>query len=75
MLPETRNIPLEEIAKIFGDEDQVAVYSENLYVDDNTHQIVVGDGERTTRVIDEVSPDAATEYKQGGPAVVEKEVA
>lgn len=75
MLPETRNIPLEEIAKIFGDQDHVAVYSANLYVDDNTHQIVVGDGERTTQVVDEVYPDTATEYKQGGHAAVEKEVA
>jgi hypothetical protein len=54
VLPENRNISLEEIAKIFGDEDQVAVYSENLYVDDNTHQVVVGDRERATQVVDEV---------------------
>jgi hypothetical protein len=47
----------------------------NLYVGDNTHQIVVGDGEKTTQVVDEVDPDAVTEYKQGGHVAVEKEVA
>jgi hypothetical protein len=41
-LPETKNIPLEEMAKLFGD-DSVAVYAEDLHVDRNTHELVVDD--------------------------------
>jgi hypothetical protein len=40
VLPETKNIPLEEMAKLFGD-DEVAVYAEDLHVDHNTHELVV----------------------------------
>ncbi|OAL40054.1 hypothetical protein AYO20_00472 [Fonsecaea nubica] len=38
-LPETKNIPLEEMAKLFGDE--VAVYAEDLHVDHRTHELIV----------------------------------
>ena len=38
-LPETKNIPLEEMAKLFGDE--VVVYAEDLHVDHNTHELIV----------------------------------
>lgn len=38
-LPETKNIPLEEMAKLFGDE--VAVYADDIHVDHNTHELVV----------------------------------
>lgn len=38
-LPETKNIPLEEMAKLFGDE--VAVYAEDLHVDQRTHELIV----------------------------------
>ena len=38
-LPETKNIPLEEMGKLFGDE--VVVYAEDLHVDHNTHELIV----------------------------------
>ena len=38
-LPETKGIPLAEMAKIFGDE--VAVYAEDLHIDHRTHELIV----------------------------------
>lgn len=43
-LPETKGIPLEEIAKIFGDDDEVAVYAEYIHVDHNTHELIIDEG-------------------------------
>ena len=40
-LPETRGVPLEEIGSIFGDSDKVVVYSQDIHVDRNTHQLVM----------------------------------
>ncbi|KAK5064580.1 hypothetical protein LTR84_000413 [Exophiala bonariae] len=39
VLPETKNIPLEEMAKLFGED--VAVYAQDLHFDSNTHELVV----------------------------------
>lgn len=38
-IPETKNIPLEEMGTIFGDD--VAVYAEDLHVDHRTHELIV----------------------------------
>lgn len=38
--PDTRGLPLEEVAAIFGDQDEVAVYARDLEVDVNEHKIV-----------------------------------
>jgi sugar porter (SP) family MFS transporter len=40
-LPETKGVPLEEIAAIFGDADEVMVFSEDIHVDHTTHDLVV----------------------------------
>ena len=40
-LPETKGVPLEEIAAIFGDADEVMVFSEDIHIDHNTHDLVV----------------------------------
>ncbi|KAF2418476.1 MFS general substrate transporter [Tothia fuscella] len=40
-LPETKGIPLEEMAKLFGDPDEVMVYAEDIHMDRNTHELVV----------------------------------
>lgn len=40
-LPETKGVPLEEIAAIFGDAEDVMVFSEDIHVDHNTHDLVV----------------------------------
>ncbi|KIW69737.1 hypothetical protein PV04_05595 [Phialophora macrospora] len=37
--PDTRRIPLEEIAALFGDEDEVAVYQYELEIEPTTHAI------------------------------------
>ena len=37
--PGNQRIPLEEMAKLFGDE--VVVYAEDLHVDHNTHELIV----------------------------------
>jgi len=40
-VPELKGLPLEEVAKIFGDTDEVMVYSEDIHVDHTTHELVV----------------------------------
>lgn len=40
-LPETKNIPLEEMAALFGDTDEVAVFSTQIHMNKNTHEISV----------------------------------
>jgi len=40
-LPETKGVPLEEIAAIFGDTEEVMVFSEDIHVDHRTHDLVV----------------------------------
>ncbi|KAH0842641.1 MFS transporter, SP family, sugar:H+ symporter [Fonsecaea pedrosoi] len=41
VIPETKGLPLEEISAIFGDTDEVVVYSEDIHVDHQTHDLVV----------------------------------
>ncbi|OQV02402.1 hypothetical protein CLAIMM_07606 [Cladophialophora immunda] len=41
LLPETKGVPLEEIAAVFGDTEEVMVYSEDIHVDHRTHDLVV----------------------------------
>jgi len=40
LYPDTRGLPLEEIATLFGDADEVAVYQADIEIDRNTHTIV-----------------------------------
>jgi len=52
VIPETKGIPLEEMAAIFGDTEDIAVYSADIHVDHNTHDIVVdehGEGQARRR--------------------------
>ncbi|OAL32912.1 hypothetical protein AYO20_07703 [Fonsecaea nubica] len=44
-IPETRGRPLEEMAELFGDKDEVMVYLRDLHIDEETHE-VVEDGPR-----------------------------
>ena len=41
LLPETKGIPLEEIAKIFGETEDIMVFSEDVHIDRATHELVV----------------------------------
>ena len=34
-------MPLEEIAALFGDQDEVMIFSEDIHVDHATHELVV----------------------------------
>ena len=38
--PDTRFLPLEEIAAIFGDADEVAIYQAEIEVDHQSHGII-----------------------------------
>lgn len=40
-IPETKGIPLEEMAALFGDTDDIAVFSADIHLDHNTHEIFV----------------------------------
>ncbi|KAK5115049.1 hypothetical protein LTR62_001746 [Meristemomyces frigidus] len=40
--PDTKGIPLEEVAAIFGDADEVAVYEREIEVDPTTHSVFSG---------------------------------
>jgi MFS family permease len=42
VIPETKGIPLEEIAMLFGDNEEVMVFSRDIRVDHATHELVVG---------------------------------
>jgi sugar porter (SP) family MFS transporter len=42
-LPETKGRTLEEMAEIFGDTDDIAVYLKDVHIDHRTHQLVVDD--------------------------------
>lgn len=37
--PDTKGLPLEEVAAVFGDADEVAVYERELDIDPTTHTI------------------------------------
>jgi hypothetical protein len=42
LLPETKGIPLEEMARIFGDE--VVVNLDDVHINHDTHELVIGGG-------------------------------
>lgn len=44
--PDTNGLPLEEVAAIFGDADEVAIYQRDIEVDFATHSIVEHHDER-----------------------------
>lgn len=52
--PDTRGKPLEEIAAIFGDDDEVAVRQADVEIDTTTHEILAK-GTRTGLHIEDVS--------------------
>ena len=57
-----QGVPLEEIAALFGDTDEVMVFSKDIHVDHATHELVIdthgagagaGDGSVAARVATE----------------------
>ena len=72
VLPETNGVPLEELAAIFGDDDEIAVYMKDIHVDHTTHQLVVDHQKGTSeigRVVTELHgrPKPAAEEVEGSP--------
>lgn len=55
LYPDTRGLPLEEIAAVFGDEAEVAIYQRELELDDDTHMIVDHHGQSSTNHAVEVA--------------------
>lgn len=43
VLPETKGIPLEEVAALFGDQDEVMVFTEDVQLGDGEDELVVKD--------------------------------
>jgi len=41
LLPETKSIPLEEMARIFGDD--VVVNLDDVHINHDTHELVIGE--------------------------------
>jgi len=81
-LPETKGVPLEEIAAIFGDGDEVMVFSQDIHVDHTTHDLVVdthtgntvgGANRVSVSEGDDVVRRVATEAGVPGHAIHEKE--
>jgi hypothetical protein len=66
VVPETKGVPLEELAAIFGDDDEIVVYMKDIHVDHKTHQLVI-DRQKGTEELGRV----ATEFH--GPNVVAPE--
>ncbi|KAH0842768.1 Sugar transporter family protein [Fonsecaea pedrosoi] len=67
LLPETKGVPLEEVAKLFGDTETIMVYASDIHVDHNTHELVVSGRDGTV-----VHPDSTVETTKGIAAVTEK---
>ena len=66
VLPETKGVPLEEIAAIFGDTEEIMVYSEDIHVDHATHELIVGRRAETgtdRSIVERVATEAG---KSGG---------
>lgn len=79
-IPETKGVPLEEIAAIFGDADEVMVFSENIHIDHTTHDLVVDThtgatvgekGNGDDNIIQKVATEAG---KPGGEVLKEQEM-
>lgn len=70
VLPETKGIPLEEMAAVFGDTDDIAVYSADIHVDHNTHEVVVdehGESQVRRRSATDVEAAESTEKHSAEP--------
>jgi hypothetical protein len=60
--PDTRNMPLEEIAAIFGDQDEVAIYQRDIDIGENTD---------TMRMDEESLPTGANPEKEAAARHIE----
>jgi hypothetical protein len=79
-LPETKGIPLEELAAIFGDDDEIIVYMKDIHLDHTTHQLVVDRQKGTSelgRVVTELHglPKASKDDVEASPTADHSEKA
>jgi sugar porter (SP) family MFS transporter len=70
-IPETKGVPLEELAQLFGDEDEVVVYLRDVHIDRNTHELIMsrhngGDNE-LSRVVTELHKRNAVTVENASP--------
>lgn len=70
-IPETKGLPLEELATIFGDDDEIVVYMKDIHVDHTTHQLVV-DTQKGTTELGRVVTELHGAHKSGVEHVEEK---
>ncbi|KAJ9615214.1 hypothetical protein H2200_001288 [Cladophialophora chaetospira] len=69
MFPETKGLPLEEVARLFGDENEVMVFSEDIVIDHDHHQLTVraerhvvyGEGNHTEQWTEKITKQVAPE--------------
>lgn len=40
-IKETKGLPLEEIAALFGEQDEVTVFAANIHMDHTNHEVIV----------------------------------
>jgi hypothetical protein len=50
--PNTNGLPLEEVAAIFGDADEVAIYQAGIEIDRNTHAVILRKPGETEKEVD-----------------------
>jgi hypothetical protein len=62
--PDTKGLPLEEIAAPFRDEDEVAVYQSEIIVDANSYAVVDHHGEKQWESHPEMMKSADTTHVQ-----------
>jgi hypothetical protein len=58
LLPETKGLPLEEIAKLFGDTESVMVYAADIHVNNATHELEVISKDGLTHVATDANKPA-----------------
>jgi len=64
LLPETKGLPLEEIAKLFGDTESVMVYAADIHINHATHELEVSGKDGLTHVATDVWPAVAPIYEK-----------
>jgi len=63
MFPDTNGLPLEEIAAIFGDEDEVAIHQADIEIDHNTGAIIIRGANGEEKVVDIEHMETRTETR------------
>ena len=57
-IPETKGIPLEEMAELFGDNEEVIVHLRDIHMDEVTHEIIA-----TSTAEESTSPPSTDKVK------------